>query len=81
MIHAVGRASAPAPRLIDLRWGDAAAPRVTLVGKGVVFDTGGLDIKPEAAMLLMKKDMGGAAAALALADMVMGAGCRCGCAC
>ncbi|MDB5592123.1 M17 family metallopeptidase [Enterovirga sp.] len=73
MIHAVGRAAAAAPRLIDLGWGDPGAPAVTLVGKGVCFDTGGLDIKPSAAMLLMKKDMGGAAAALALADMVMGA--------
>jgi leucyl aminopeptidase len=74
MIHAVGRAAASAPRLIDLSWGDSAAPKVTLVGKGVAFDTGGLDIKPSAAMLLMKKDMGGAAAALAAADMIMGAG-------
>jgi leucyl aminopeptidase len=79
MIHAVGRASTRAPRLVDLTWGeeirgDKAAPKVTLVGKGVAFDTGGLDIKPSAAMLLMKKDMGGAAAALAAADMIMGAG-------
>ena len=72
LIHAVGRASPRAPRLIDLTWGDAAAPAVTIVGKGVCFDTGGLDIKPSSAMLLMKKDMGGAASALALADMVMG---------
>jgi len=72
MIHAVGRASATAPRLIDMRWGGGTAPRVTLVGKGVTFDTGGVNVKPEAAMLLMKKDMGGAAAALALADMIMG---------
>lgn len=71
LIHAVGAASPRAPRLIDLTWGPADAPRVTLVGKGVAFDTGGLDIKPSAAMLLMKKDMGGAAAALAAADMVM----------
>ena len=76
MIAAVGRASERAPRLIDLTWGDAAAPNVTLVGKGVAFDTGGLDIKPSAAMLLMKKDMAGAAAALAAAEMVMGAGLR-----
>jgi leucyl aminopeptidase len=76
MIHAVGRAATEAPRLIDLRWGDANAPKVTLVGKGVAFDTGGLDIKPSASMLLMKKDMGGAAAALACADMIMGAGLR-----
>ncbi len=60
MIHAVGRASAVAPRLIDMSWGPADAPRVTLVGKGVAFDTGGLDIKPASGMLLMKKDMGGA---------------------
>jgi leucyl aminopeptidase len=71
LIHAVGRAAARAPRLIDLTWGDAAAPRVTLVGKGVCFDSGGLDIKPDSAMLLMKKDMGGAAAVLALAHMIM----------
>ena len=70
-IHAVGRASPRAPRLIDLRWGDASAPRVTLVGKGVCFDTGGLDIKPSSNMLLMKKDMGGAAVMLALARCVM----------
>jgi leucyl aminopeptidase len=74
LIHAVGRASATAPRLVELRWGRAGAPRVAIVGKGVSFDTGGLNLKPESAMLLMKKDMGGAAAALALADMVMGAG-------
>jgi leucyl aminopeptidase len=71
MIHAVGRASTRPPRLIDLTWGRADAPRVTLVGKGICFDTGGLDIKPASAMLLMKKDMGGAAAALALAHMIM----------
>jgi leucyl aminopeptidase len=71
LIAAVGRASPRAPRLIDLRLG-AEGPRVTLVGKGVVFDTGGLDIKPSSAMALMKKDMGGAAAALAAADMLMG---------
>ena len=74
MIHAVGAGSPRAPRLIDVRWGDRAAPLVTIVGKGVCFDTGGLDIKPSSAMLLMKKDMGGAAAALALAEMVMGTG-------
>jgi leucyl aminopeptidase len=72
-IHAVGRASSRAPRLIDLRWGDADRPRVTLVGKGVCFDTGGLDIKPASAMRLMKKDMGGAAHVLGLARMIMGA--------
>ena len=74
LVHAVGAASARPPRLIDLTWGPADAPRVTLVGKGVAFDTGGLDIKPSAGMLLMKKDMGGAAAAIAAADMAMGAG-------
>jgi len=72
LIHAVGRASPRAPRLIDLTWGDPNAPRVTLVGKGIVFDTGGLDLKPSSAMLLMKKDMGGAATALAAAHMIMG---------
>ncbi|MCK5089544.1 MAG: leucyl aminopeptidase family protein, partial [Hyphomicrobiaceae bacterium] len=73
MIHAVGRASPRAPRLIDVTWGRADAPAITLVGKGICFDTGGLDIKPAAGMLLMKKDMGGAAAALTLAHMIMGA--------
>ncbi|MBX3597790.1 MAG: leucyl aminopeptidase family protein [Rhizobiaceae bacterium] len=73
MIHAVGRASAHAPRLIDIRWGPLSAPKVTLVGKGVCFDTGGLDIKPASGMLLMKKDMGGAANVLGLASMIMGA--------
>ena len=72
MIHAVGRASSRAPRLIDLRWGRDGAPKVTLVGKGICFDTGGLDIKPASGMLLMKKDMGGAATALALGHMIMG---------
>jgi len=76
LIHAVGRAAAGAPRLIDLSWGDATHPKVTLVGKGVCFDTGGLDIKPDASMLNMKKDMGGAATALALADMVMARGLK-----
>ncbi len=75
-IHAVGRASDDAPRLIDLRWGDEAHPKVTLVGKGVCFDSGGLDIKPSSAMLTMKKDMGGAANMLALARMVMEAKLR-----
>ena len=76
LIHAVGRAAerARAPRLIELRWGKAGDPKVTLVGKGVCFDTGGLDLKPESAMLLMKKDMGGAATVLALAHMIMDAG-------
>lgn len=73
-IHAVGRASARAPRLIDLTWGEVAHPKVTLVGKGVCFDTGGLDLKPSGAMKLMKKDMGGAAITLGLARMVMSAG-------
>lgn len=70
-IHAVGQASACAPRLVDFAWGDPAHPKVTLVGKGVCFDTGGLDIKPSAGMALMKKDMGGAACALGLAQLVM----------
>ena len=70
-IHAVGRASASAPRLIDLRWGEAGRPKVTLVGKGVCFDSGGLNLKPDAAMRLMKKDMGGAAHVLALAQLAM----------
>jgi leucyl aminopeptidase len=75
-IHAVGRASPRAPRLVDLVWGDDAWPRVTLVGKGVCFDSGGLDIKPSSAMKLMKKDMGGAAIMLGLARMVMAAGLK-----
>jgi leucyl aminopeptidase len=73
-IHAVGRASASAPRLLDLSWappGGDDLPRVTLVGKGVCFDSGGLDIKPSSGMALMKKDMGGAAVALALANLAM----------
>ncbi len=74
MIHTVGAAAAEAPRLLDLGWGRADAPKVTLVGKGVCFDTGGLDIKPPASMGLMKKDMGGAATAMGLAAMVMGLG-------
>lgn len=73
MIHAVGRASAEAPRLIDLTWGPIDAPKVTLVGKGVTFDTGGLDIKSPAGMVLMKKDMGGAANILGLAHAIMSA--------
>ena len=76
MIHAVGRAAHEAPRLLDLRWGAEDAPRVTLVGKGVTFDTGGLDIKPASSMLLMKKDMGGAANVLGLAHAIMDAGLR-----
>ena len=71
LIHAVGRAAAQAPRLIDMSWGDPAGRKVTLVGKGVCFDSGGLDIKSDSAMLLMKKDMGGAASVLALAHMIM----------
>ncbi len=76
MVHAVGRAAARhhAPRLIHLTWGPEKAPVVAIVGKGVSFDTGGLDIKPSSAMLLMKKDMGGAAHALALAGLVMESG-------
>jgi leucyl aminopeptidase len=73
LIYEVGKGSAREPRLIDMRWGRRGAPRVTLVGKGVCFDTGGLDIKPSSGMLLMKKDMGGAALVLALARMLMGA--------
>jgi leucyl aminopeptidase len=73
-VHAVGRAAACAPRLIDIRWGKEEHPRVTLVGKGVCFDSGGLDVKPAAGMLLMKKDMGGAACVLAVAQMVMESG-------
>ncbi len=73
LIHAVGKASTRPPRLIDFTWGNVRHPKVTLVGKGVCFDTGGLDIKPSSAMLLMKKDMGGAATVLALAHMVMDA--------
>jgi leucyl aminopeptidase len=72
-IHAVGRAAAKPPCLIDLRWGDEKAPKVTLVGKGVCFDTGGLDLKGAAGMLQMKKDMGGAATVLALASALMAA--------
>lgn len=73
LIDAVGRGSLRAPRLIDITHGDAGAPKVTLVGKGVCFDTGGLDLKPSAAMLIMKKDMGGAACVLAAAHMILDA--------
>lgn len=73
-IHAVGRASAKAPRLLDLHWGDPSHPKLTLVGKGVCFDSGGLDIKIKGAMVNMKKDMAGAAHVLALARMVMATG-------
>jgi len=76
LIHAVGRAAVHAPRLIDMTWGEATYPKVTLVGKGVCFDTGGLDIKPESGMLNMKKDMGGAATVLGLAHMVMDRGLK-----
>jgi len=71
MVHAVGRASTRAPRLIDLTWGRESDPKVTLVGKGVCFDTGGLDLKPASGMLNMKKDMGGAATMMAVASMIM----------
>lgn len=74
-IHAVGRAAARPPRLIDLHWGNSG-PRLTLVGKGVCFDSGGLDLKPSSGMLMMKKDMGGAALMLALAQMIMDAGLK-----
>ncbi len=73
-IHAVGRAATRAPRLAQFTWGDADAPKLTLVGKGVCFDSGGLNLKGAAGMKLMKKDMGGAASVLALAHMVMDAG-------
>jgi len=73
LIHAVGRASAEAPRLIHFSWGEPNAPRVAIIGKGVCFDTGGLDLKPSAGMRLMKKDMGGAAHALGLAHIIMDA--------
>ncbi|MEM9732180.1 MAG: leucyl aminopeptidase family protein [Pseudomonadota bacterium] len=74
MVHAVGRACTIPPRVLDLRWGRADAPKLTLVGKGVTFDTGGLNIKPGNAMALMKKDMGGAANVMGLAHMVMASG-------
>jgi leucyl aminopeptidase len=74
LVHAVGRAAAAPPRIVDFVWGRESAPKVTLVGKGVTFDTGGLDIKPASGMELMKKDMGGAATALTLARLVMEAG-------
>jgi len=78
MVHGVGRAAARshAPRMIELTWGDPAHPRIAIVGKGVCFDSGGLDIKPSSAMLLMKKDMGGAAHALALARLVIESGLK-----
>ncbi|MBR56695.1 MAG: leucyl aminopeptidase [Myxococcales bacterium] len=73
MVHAVGRASVREPRLIDIRWGSTSNPRVSLVGKGVCFDTGGLNLKPGSSMLKMKKDMGGAAHVLGLASLIMDA--------
>jgi len=76
LIHAVGMGSPRAPRLIDFTWGKESDPKITLVGKGVCFDTGGLDIKPDSAMLNMKKDMGGAATALGLAHMIMARGLK-----
>jgi leucyl aminopeptidase len=76
LIHAVGRAAAQKPRLVDITWGPAKGRKITLIGKGVCFDTGGLDIKPSSAMLLMKKDMAGAAVALALGRMIMDAGLK-----
>jgi len=78
MVHMVGRAAARshAPRMIELEWGSAKHPRLAIVGKGVCFDSGGLDIKPSSGMLLMKKDMGGAAHALALARLIMAAGLK-----
>ena len=78
MVHMVGRAAgrAHAPRMIELEWGDAAHPRVAIIGKGVCFDSGGLDLKPSSAMLLMKKDMGGVAHALALARLIMERGLK-----
>jgi leucyl aminopeptidase len=75
-IHAVGRASSRAPRLVDITWGDPAAPKVTLVGKGVCFDSGGLDLKPASGMLNMKKDMAGAAIVLSLSQAIMAAGLK-----
>lgn len=74
LIHAVGRGSSRPPRLIDFTWGKATAPKLTLVGKGVCFDTGGYDLKSSAGMLTMKKDMGGAAVSLAIASLIMEAG-------
>ena len=74
LVHAVGRAAAESPRIVDFVWGRDEAPKVTLVGKGVTFDSGGLDIKPASGMELMKKDMGGAATALTLARLVMETG-------
>lgn len=74
MLHAVGRAAHSAPRLIELEWGNPDHPRLAIIGKGVTFDSGGLDIKPASGMRIMKKDMGGAANAMALARLIMDAG-------
>jgi leucyl aminopeptidase len=74
LVYAVGRAGAEAPRIVDFSWGREGAPKVAIIGKGVTFDTGGLDIKPASGMELMKKDMGGAATALTLARLIMEAG-------
>jgi len=71
LIHTVGRAGPEAPRLLDMRWGNESSPKITLVGKGVTFDTGGLDLKPSQYMRLMKKDMGGSASIIGLAKMIM----------
>ncbi len=76
LIHTVGRASDRPPCLVDMTWGDSTAPKVTLVGKGICFDTGGLDLKPAGAMLNMKKDMGGAANVIGLAEMIMALGLK-----
>jgi len=83
MIAAVGQGATRerAPRLIELNWGKDGAPRIAIVGKGVCFDSGGLDIKPASGMRLMKKDMGGAAHALALGRLIMAERCRSGCIC
>jgi leucyl aminopeptidase len=73
-IHAVGRAAADAPRLMDLTWGNPDHPKITIVGKGVTFDSGGLNMKPSGGMRWMKKDMGGAAIAMGLGYLVMSQG-------
>ena len=74
LVYAVGRAGAEAPRIVDFSWGREDAPKVAIIGKGVTFDTGGLDIKAASGMEFMKKDMGGAATALTLARLIMEAG-------
>lgn len=76
LIHAVGRAASETPRLMDLQWGNPAHRKITLVGKGIVFDTGGLNLKPGGSMALMKKDMGGAANAIGLAQIIMSLGLK-----